>query len=348
VDSITKRLLRLLHLIILASLVAAAAAGSLPSYNVSRAGISVSGVSAGGYMAHQFHVAYSATVQGAGIIAGGPYHCAGSTYPFNIWTTMNKCMDADDAVPFLGPPNVRASVGRTFQEFTHDTIDDPANLRDDRVYLFWGTRDRTVPRAVMDVVYNYYRGFGTAINYVNDMPAGHAMITDEDSANPCAVSQSPFINDCDYDSAGALLKHIYGPLKDPVPWKKSSLLSFDQGDFIDDPESHSMQTIGHAYVPEECARQIPCRLHIAFHGCGQTEEEIGDAFYTQAGYNGWAEANNIIVLYPQAAPRTYFLLPWPNPDGCWDWWGYTGRHYDTQRGVQMGAVKAMIDQLTGH
>ena len=38
--------------------------------------ISVSGISSGGFMAHQFHVAHSQDLMGAGIIAGGPYNCA--------------------------------------------------------------------------------------------------------------------------------------------------------------------------------------------------------------------------------------------------------------------------------
>ena len=33
------------------------------------------GLSSGGFFAHQFHIAHSALVTGAGIIAGGPYGC---------------------------------------------------------------------------------------------------------------------------------------------------------------------------------------------------------------------------------------------------------------------------------
>jgi hypothetical protein len=341
----TGRFLRLLWLMVFTPILPAGVADSLHSYNVDEAGISVSGVSAGAYMAHQFHVAHSATVLGAGIIAGGPYHCAGDGYPFNIGRAMDECMDADDWVPFLGPPGVDASIAETQQEFRDGTIDDPANLGHDRVYLFSGRLDRTVPQSVMDVLEVYYREFGATLRYIDYIPAGHAMITDNDSANACNVTERPFINDCDYDAAGALLRHIYGPLKDPVPWKRTSLLDFDQSDFVEEPETYSMASVGHVYVPEDCARQLPCRLHIAFHGCGQTEAAIGDAFYTRAGYNGWAEANNIIVLYPQASIKTYFMLPWPNPKGCWDWWGYTGSQYHTKRGAQMGAVKAMVDRL---
>ena len=38
--------------------------------------ISTSGISSGAFMATQMHVAYSASIKGAGVVAGGPYHCA--------------------------------------------------------------------------------------------------------------------------------------------------------------------------------------------------------------------------------------------------------------------------------
>ncbi len=33
-------------------------------------------ITVGGYMANQFHVAFSGDVQGAAIFAGGPFYCA--------------------------------------------------------------------------------------------------------------------------------------------------------------------------------------------------------------------------------------------------------------------------------
>lgn len=69
------------------------------------------------------------------------------------------------------------------------------------------------------------------------------------------------------------------------------------------------------------------------------------------GLNEWAEANNIIVLYPQAVKTTL------NPQGCFDWyllvfilnnwgrWGYTGVDYATYFGAQMATVKNMMDYL---
>ena len=43
------------------------------TYNVERDKISVSGFSSGGFFSTQLHVAHSAIIMGAGIIAGGTY-----------------------------------------------------------------------------------------------------------------------------------------------------------------------------------------------------------------------------------------------------------------------------------
>lgn len=40
-----------------------------------RTAVTVSGLSSGGFFAHQFHVAFSSLVKGAGVLAGGPYGC---------------------------------------------------------------------------------------------------------------------------------------------------------------------------------------------------------------------------------------------------------------------------------
>ena len=54
-----------------------------------------------------------------------------------------------------------------------------------------------------------------------------------------------------------------------------------------------------------------------FYACFR--HAVNDRFVRQAGYNEVAELNNIVILYPQAIST---VLPL-NPQGCWDWWGYT-------------------------
>lgn len=326
------------------------ASAPLPSFNIDSTAVSVSGVSSGGYLAQQYHIAYSSSVMGAAIIAAGPYLCAGTGYPWNLWQALNRCMDAKDLVPFQGPPPVQDSIEMTRRLAGHGRIDDPVNLQDDKVYLFSGTHDDTVPPALVDSLSDYYHEFidDSNISYVNHIQAGHGMITD-DAGNPsCEATETPFINDCDYDTAGALLTHIYGDsLQAPEQWNIEALLSFDQREFISDFESSSLAETGYVYVPESCRAGATCRLHMALHGCRQHVSAIGDKFYTLAGYNEWAEANDIIILYPQAVPAGSWYYPWPNPRGCWDWWGYTGSEFYTQNAIQMSAIKAMMDRLMG-
>jgi hypothetical protein len=36
-----------------------------------------------------------------------------------------------------------------------------------------------------------------------------------------------------------------------------------------------------------------------------------------------------------------------NPQGCFDWWGFTGKDYATKGGPQMKAIARMVARLTG-
>ena len=119
------------------------------------------------------------------------------------------------------------------------------------------------------------------------------------------------------------------------------MIAFDQGAFLADPTAHGLDPTGHVYVPSSCAQGATCRVHIAFHGCQQTDALIGDRFRTETGYDRWADTNDLIVLYPQAH-RTFL-----NPNACWDWWGYDDDRYATRNGRQMAAVRAMLDRLAG-
>jgi poly(3-hydroxybutyrate) depolymerase len=60
----------------------AAHAAPLPALKIDAANVTVSGLSSGGYMATQLHVAWSSMFKGAGVIAGGPYYCAQGSITF--------------------------------------------------------------------------------------------------------------------------------------------------------------------------------------------------------------------------------------------------------------------------
>lgn len=321
---------------------ATAPAATLDSFDLDPGSITVSGISSGGYMAQQFHVAYSGIVAGAGIVAGGPYLCAKG----NAGTALTDCTTPTA----LNPPDVAYSIRATEMYASQGQIDAPGNLARSKVWMFSGSKDETVYPIVMDRLSEYYRRYVDAshIAYEKSVPAAHSMVTDRygascdhkgDANNPA----DNYINDCDYDAAGKLLTWLYGPLAPRSTTLHGRLVAFDQGDFIADPASHSMDPTGYAYIPAACDRGARCRVHVAFHGCLQYPARIGDAFYRHAGYNEWADTNQIVVLYPQTTASA--VPPVYNPKGCWDWWGYDDPNYATRDGRQMRAVKAMIDRL---
>jgi Esterase PHB depolymerase len=139
-----------------------------------------------------------------------------------------------------------------------------------------------------------------------------------------------------YDQAGALLQYIYGPLKPPAKSLTGRIVPFNQREFAS--SATGMADTGFLYVPKSCDQGVACKVHVAFHGCKQSAAVVGDDFYEKTNYNYWADTNNILVLYPQVNAST---IPF-NPQGCWDWFGYTGPDYAVKSGSQLTAVNAMV------
>jgi len=305
--------------------------------------IGVSGVSSGGSMAVQFHVAHSAVVRGAGVLAAGPYYCAqGQTA-----TAQTNCMVPDLFAPVTATPLLKTETDALA---ALGAIDATSNLAQARVWLFSGTHDDTVLPVVVEALSRFYRVYvpAASIKLVRDIAAGHGMVT-MDYGGSCGTTAAPFINNCRFDAAGALLQQIHGPLAPPAAHESGRLITFDQREFADGkPHAISLADTGYAYVPRSCEGKS-CRVHVAFHGCRQNAETLNLTFVRHAGYNRWADSNAIIVLYPQTIAR-YGVWGWPprwvfNPGGCWDWWGYTGEDYHTHAAPQIHAVKAMLDRL---
>ncbi|MYN01228.1 PHA-depolymerase-like protein [Pseudoduganella sp. DS3] len=313
-----------------AATAAAAAPAPLPAMKAQQ--VSISGLSSGGYMAVQYQVAYSASVVGAGIIAGGTYYCARGS----MLTAVGGCKGSDTA-ELAALTRKRAEAGQ---------IDPVAKLAAHRVWLFSGTLDPLVPPATVADLARYYAAFVPAaqLQFKNDLAAGHAMPTDS-YGNKCDALAPPFISNCGYDAAGQLLQWIYGPLqaRHANAAAAGKLLEFDQSEFLAAPTTHGMADTGYVYIPPGCeAGGAGCKLHIALHGCVQDIGTLKDTYARNAGYNAWADSNRIVVLYPQAAAIT----PMPNPKACWDWWGYDDPDYSLKNGRQLRAIKRMADRLT--
>lgn len=306
---------------------AAASAATLPALVIDTTQTTVSGLSSGGFMAVQMHVAYSATfAKGAGIVAGGPFYCAQGS----IVNATGRCMTHSSSIP------VATLVSTTNSWAASGDVDAVANLASSKVFLFSGTSDNTVVPAVMNDLQTYYQSFvpAASIAYKKDIAAGHAMITD-DYGSSCSTTASPYINDCNYDLAGAILGQLYGSLNARNNGTLSGTFTeFDQTAYI---SGHGMAGTGWVYVPAACAGGATCKVHVVFHGCKQNTATIGTQYVQNTGYNRWADSNNIVVLYPQTSNAA--------TNGCWDWWGYDNANYAKKSGPQMAAVKAMVDRI---
>jgi poly(3-hydroxybutyrate) depolymerase len=309
----------------------AAFAQPLPALRAQATSLTASGLSSGGYMAIQLHVAHSASVSGAGALAAGPYACAQGS----LWAAYWNCMRPKPWAPL--PPSALLKT-QTDALALSGKIDATKNLAGAPVWLFSGTQDRTVAPEVVKAAHAFYQAYGANSVRVADKPAGHGMPT-HDAGRACETTESPFINDCSYDAAGALLSHLLGTLKSPSKSAEGRLLEFEQQPY--GGEDIGLGRIGYVYVPRQC-ESASCRLHVAFHGCRQGAGEVGMRYVSEAGYNRWADTNALIVLYPQAIATWWRPF---NPRGCWDWWGYTGPQYATRDGAQIRAVTAMLARL---
>jgi len=348
---------------------------ALPAFTVAPGRHSVSGLSSGAFMAVQLHLAHSASFAGAGIIAGGPYRCAlsfpdAAVLPGDAGLLNALYIAMAPLTPKAGPKPIElANAARALAG--QDRIDPIANLSDDRLYIFTGTRDVVLAQNTVRATRDFYLALGvpeTAIRFVDDVAAGHAIITDNPEDPPLGATQPPYIN-----RGGAafghrmqshdLLTHIYPDLEPPAQQLGGDLVRFDQRPFFDDSRHASMNAYGYVYVPSKVRDGGRARaVHIALHGCKQgctyvsqtygqpdtlLQPPFGTRYVTGTGYNAIAESNDIIVLYPQAIGCDD---PVQNADGCWDWWGYTdaaAREPDffTRDAIQIKAIHAMLEQL---
>jgi len=323
----------------------------LPALGADLARTSVSGLSSGAYMAGQFHIAHSDIVIGAGLVAGGPYGCAESEFsrlwpiwtaalPHNLNLALNACMD--DSLAIMDKPDITKLAERTRELAEEGKIAPVDRVAADRVYLFHASGDETVARSVVGKTADYYREMGVAdgqIRFVRFDRGAHAFITLETGAD-CGVSGPPYLNDCDYDQAGEIIRHLHDGAAKPEGPPKGAFAVYDQTRYLAGSDQHSMAGEGVVYIPPGCRNRTGCAVHIAFHGCKQNRAQIGDAFVRGSGHARWADANRLLVLFPQIKRSAV------NPRACWDWWGYTGLNYRERSAPQIAAVRAMLDGLT--
>jgi len=193
----------------------AQAAAGLPRLDIT--GVYVTGVSSGGFMATQLQVAYSATFDGAGIIAAGPYDCG------------------EGNVIDFATCNVGGSLATLEQQaitWSDEGLIDPLNnLAGKPVYVYHGLLDPVVNDVVSADGVAWYQHFGANVEYHDTDLAGHGWPT-PDGTVACPLTSPPFMINCGDDPEGEMLAHWFGSVNRPntgVP--EGTLTSFDQDEY---------------------------------------------------------------------------------------------------------------------
>ena len=337
---------------------------------------SISGLSSGAFMTVQLHIAHSADYVGAGVIAGGPYRSA-ETFRAASFTVPTSCILNSLYIAMTPLTEVTAPDVPRLVALTRATpdIDDPAHLKGQRLYIFTGTADRVVNQHAVRKTRDYYLELGVDpadLIFVDDVAAGHSIITMNPEDNDLGANQPPYINRGDFVQSHAILDHIYPeatlPGRQAPKPARGELRRFEQAAFLPPDLVHfaSMAPFGYVYIPSavrEGAEAIG--VHVAIHGCKQgysyvnfvngradmlNQAPYGGRYVTSTGYMEWAEANNLIVLFPQVGGHDDNDNQ--NPDGCWDWWGYSSPDpdrpdYYSQNAPQIHAIQAMVRRLAG-
>jgi poly(3-hydroxybutyrate) depolymerase len=332
---------RLLWLALLASAGTACAkdAGtSLPKLRIDPARTAVIGLSSGAYMATQAQLAYPELFPNAALVAGGPFGCAGGKLDVALGSCM-KGVPAPDVAALLASAAKRSAAGE---------IGALKDLAHAHVYLLHGSADTLVAPAVAEAGAHFYeqlrdgtRGLkGMQVHDDGQRAFAHNLPVIA-AGDDCDKSVAPYLGHCGFDAAGEIFTQMFGKPAHAATEARGELRTFDQDALRPDGADAFMAKTGYVYLPPTCLAGKPCGVVVAFHGCKQNAEAVGESFVKDAGFNRWADVYNVAVLYPQTRASFAPL----NPQACWDWWGYSGADYDSRHGVQLrwlvNAVRAL-------
>lgn len=284
--------------------------------------ITVSGISSGAHMSSQLLFIYPDMIDAVALVAGGPYYCAAGNPLLAVEVCMKK------------PESINTDILLYWIEKKNGVELEKLNSK--RVFLFHGLSDSVIDWHASVKALEIFTGIDIGLEVSLELVPGMAHTWPTVSyGNECDFNGPPWMGQCNIDFAGQILSKLMGqPLKEKAPMREDSLFMVP----VDESYYSFLDPRAFVYYPQACELSS-CHLHVVLHGCDMSYYQIGDQFIRHAGMNEWAEANGIIVLYPQV--RASLL----NTKACWDWFGYTGPHYADHEGSQPAALIQLIAGL---
>jgi hypothetical protein len=350
--------------------------------------VTISGISSGADAAVQFHVANSDIINGSAIFAGQAYGCAVHRFATEPqFGCLNQSYDRRgpgcDGMPWGPAPCYDCDGGPNSQTVTYDHCKIPnfpqltqidvllkyardleANgdipplsyLEDDSVYLYRGTKDDVYVDGSVNNTLAFFQALNiSSFHFEAAVPSAHCWPSTAISPDEGKCGGSFTLQNCGYDGAGAALQFLYGGsliipsnISYLIP---NNLIMFYQFHYSLDTPWAGQGKQGYVYIPSYC-NNGPCRLHVALHGCGMSASNpsMGMNFVYFTGLNAWAEANNLVILYPQMGGFIDYNITAPAAQleaACFDGYGQSGVDYASTSGPQMLSIRNMISALYG-
>lgn len=114
-------------------------------------------------------------------------------------------------------PDIKKPIAN-MEAWSGNLIDSLSNLQSRKIYMEVGSVDVVVGPNPMHALQSQLANFDTAADttFVTTVGAGHTFPTDFNSVgdNLCSDSVSPFISNCGYDGAGAVLQWMVRSILD--------------------------------------------------------------------------------------------------------------------------------------
>src|SRR3954468_14001037 len=170
--------MRRLLALLLALAIPAAAEPALPRLGADPAEVTVSGLSAGAFMAAQLHIAHATGIAGAALIAGGLYGCAvESLAPDGTLRSLAALATGPCTVAPARLRPVAAYASLVQRLAAGGRIDPPSALAGARLYAFTGDADSVVNSETVRRAVGLYHALGVkeaAITFHDGrLPGGH-------------------------------------------------------------------------------------------------------------------------------------------------------------------------------
>ncbi|MEL4073327.1 PHB depolymerase family esterase [Ochrobactrum sp. GPK 3] len=358
-------------------------AASLPKLNIDPARIGITGISSGAYMAIQAQLSYPEIFKRAGIVAGGPYGCGESvdmagSQGADILSCMSDGYSLDTATAKMSDQNIASWAALASSRATYMWIADGVRFisglenlkKDGLVYLLHGTKDTVVLPIVAEAAKKVYQQLTVikkqSTNNATSVPLdmeiiddggkdfAHTFPTDQPRDATCDTSVFPYIGHCGIDGAKMIFANLWGWGGQTPGTVTGQLFSYDQTTVPLQKEAQ-MDDAGYVYVPKACQEGKKCGIMVALHGCNQSANStdpdgkdpltVGNRFAKDTGFNRWADAYDMVVVYPQVKPDLFGNVTKSNFNGCWDWWGYTGKNFDQRSSAQINYLVNTVKAL---